>query len=83
MTMYGDVDAHHHVWSLARGDYAWLTPALVPIYRDFSLADMAPLARSARIANSILVQAAPTTAETRYLLDAARSSHGFVQGVVG
>ena len=24
----GHVDAHHHVWSLARGDYGWLTPAL-------------------------------------------------------
>ena len=36
----GQVDAHHHVWSLARGDYAWLTPSLAPIYRDFSLADM-------------------------------------------
>ena len=36
------VDAHHHVWQLARGDYGWLTPALAPIYRDFGLADLAP-----------------------------------------
>jgi predicted TIM-barrel fold metal-dependent hydrolase len=22
------IDAHQHFWHLARGDYAWLTPAL-------------------------------------------------------
>jgi hypothetical protein len=26
--MNGGVDAHHHVWSLARDDYGWRTPAL-------------------------------------------------------
>ena len=81
--MSGYVDAHHHVWSLARGDYGWLTPELAPIYRDFSLADMAPLAQAAGITTSVLVQAAPTLAETRYLLDIARASGGFVRGVVG
>jgi L-fuconolactonase len=81
--MNGGVDAHHHVWSLARGDYGWLTPALAPIYRDFSLADMAPLAQAAGITTSVLVQAAPTLAETQYLLDVAQKSGGFVRGVVG
>jgi L-fuconolactonase len=81
--MSGFVDAHYHVWSLARGDYGWLTPELAPIYRDFSLADMAPLAQAAGITSSVLVQAAPTLAETQYLLDIARSSGGFVRGVVG
>ena len=37
------VDAHHHVWRLDRGDYGWLTPALAPIYRDFTLDDLRPL----------------------------------------
>lgn len=77
------VDAHHHVWSLARGDYGWLTPALGPIYRDFSLADLTPLAAEAGVATSVLVQAAPTVAETRFLLDVAHSSGGLVRGVVG
>ena len=36
------IDAHHHLWTLARGDYAWLTPDLAPIYRDFCLSDLAP-----------------------------------------
>ena len=77
------VDAHHHVWTLARGDYGWLTPALAPIYRDFTLADLAPLAAAADIATTVLVQAAPTVAETRFLLDIARNRGGVVRGVVG
>jgi L-fuconolactonase len=81
--MNGRVDAHHHVWSLARGDYGWLTPTLAPIYRDFLLAEMAPLAQAAGITTTVLVQAAPTWAETRYLLDVAAKSGGFVRGVVG
>ena len=35
------IDAHQHFWSLARGDYGWLTPALGPIHRDFGPADLA------------------------------------------
>jgi L-fucono-1,5-lactonase len=77
------VDSHHHVWTLARGDYGWLTPSLAAIYRDFTLADLAPLAREAGIGATVLVQAAPTVAETRFLLEVARASGGSVQAVVG
>ena len=77
------VDAHHHVWQLARGDYGWLTPALAPIYRDFSLDDLRPLLREAGIGATVLVQAAPTEAETRFLLATASASAGLVRGVVG
>jgi L-fuconolactonase len=77
------VDAHHHVWHLARGDYAWLTPALAPIYRDFTLADLRPLIAQAGITATVLVQAAPTIAETGFLLATARASEGLVRGVVG
>ena len=58
------VDAHHHVWSLARGDYGWLTSDLAPIHRDFALKDLAPLREQAGISGTVLVQAAPTVAET-------------------
>lgn len=81
--MSGYVDAHHHVWTLARGDYGWLTPALAPIYRDYTLDDLAPFAAAADITATVLVQAAPTLTETRFLLDAARRSGGRVRGVVG
>ena len=30
------VDAHHHVWTVARGDYGWMSPDL-PIARDYGL----------------------------------------------
>jgi L-fuconolactonase len=76
------IDAHLHVWTLARGDYGWPTPTLAPIYHDYAVADMASLAAQAGIAATVLVQAAPTVAETRFLLDAARSSGGFARGVV-
>jgi L-fuconolactonase len=76
------IDAHHHLWSLARGDYGWLTPALKPIYRDFTLPDLAPHLASAGIEGTILVQAAPTEAETIFLLDIAKTEQ-VVRGVVG
>lgn len=76
------IDAHQHFWTLARGDYGWLTPALAPLYRDFGPADLRPLLTEAGIARTILVQAAPTVAETRFLLDIARETD-FVAGVVG
>jgi L-fuconolactonase len=76
------IDAHHHLWTLARGDYGWLTPALAPIYRDFQLSDLAPHLAAAGIEGTILVQAASTEAETMFLLDIAESSE-VVRGVVG
>jgi L-fuconolactonase len=83
--MSGRVDAHHHIWRLDRGDYGWLnpTPALARIYRDFELADLKPLLAAANVEATVLVQAAPTIAETRFLLDVARNSDGLVRGVVG
>jgi L-fuconolactonase len=83
--MSARVDAHQHVWQLTRGDYGWLQPsaALAPIYRDFVLDDLRPLLAAEDIAATVLVQAAPTEAETRFLLEVARHSRGLVQGVVG
>ncbi len=81
--MAGHVDAHHHVWRLARGDYGWLTSDLGPIHRDFDLDDLRPLAAAAGVTTTVLVQAAPTVAETRFLIDAAKASGGLVRGVVG
>lgn len=76
------IDAHQHVWRLARGDYGWLTPELGAIFRDFGPDDLAPLLAAHGIDRTILVQAAPTEAETEFLLETARHT-GFVAGVVG
>ncbi len=76
------VDAHQHFWSLARGDYAWLTPDLEPLYRDFGPGDLEPLMREARVGRTVVVQAAPTVGETRYLLGLAERTP-WIAGVVG
>lgn len=79
------IDGHCHYWTLQRGDYGWLTPGaahLAPIYRDFGPAEMRPLAEAAGIARRILVQAAPTEAETLFLLDQGRNDKA-VAGIVG
>jgi L-fuconolactonase len=76
------IDAHQHFWRLDRGDYGWLTPALAPLYRDYLPADLAPALQRTGIHSTVLVQAAPTVAETRYLLEIAHAND-FVAGVVG
>ncbi len=74
------VDAHHHVWTIARGDYGWMSPEL-PIARDYALDDLRPLL--GEIDATVLVQAADTEAETEFMLEVARGSAGLVRGVVG
>ncbi len=76
------IDAHQHFWAVARGDYGWLTPDLNVIYRDFTPDDLAPLLQDAGIKGTVLVQAAPTVAETEYMLSLADET-SFIKGVVG
>ncbi len=76
------IDAHQHFWALERGDYGWLTPDLETIYRDFTPADLQPLLQSQYIDGTVLVQAAPTEAETSYMLSLA-DENAFIKGVVG
>ncbi|MFO1248595.1 MAG: amidohydrolase family protein [Alphaproteobacteria bacterium] len=75
------VDAHQHFWDPARGDYGWLTPDN-PIHRVYGTADLRPLLVQTGVDATILVQAAPTAAETDYMLGIARKSP-FILGVVG
>jgi L-fuconolactonase len=77
-----NIDAHHHIWSVARGDYGWLTPETGVLYRDYGADDLRPFLTQHGIDATILVQAAETTAETHFLLDAAAKAT-FVAGVVG
>jgi L-fuconolactonase len=76
------IDAHQHFWRLARGDYGWLNPSLAAIHRDFLPEDLAPFLSASGVERTILVQAAPTAAETEFLLALARTTP-FVAGVVG
>lgn len=75
------VDAHQHFWDPGRGDYGWLRPDN-PIHRVFSTADLRPLLVQSGVNATLLVQAAPTPAETDYMLSIARRTP-WVLGVVG
>jgi len=79
------IDAHQHYWSVAHRDYGWLrpTPELRPIYRDFGPADLRPHLDAAGIDATLLVQAAPSEAETWCLLQLAAAPGSRVAGVVG
>lgn len=76
------IDSHFHAWRPARGDYGWLTPALGPLYRDVSIADWRAMSSPHGVGGGVLVQAAPTEAETDFLLGLAAADDA-VRGVVG
>jgi L-fuconolactonase len=76
------IDAHQHYWSLRRGDYGWLTPAEAGLYRDFTPDDLSPELVECAVHATVLVQAAPTEGESRFLFDLARRNAS-VAGVVG
>lgn len=82
MPSFQQIDSHVHCWQLSRGDYTWLTPTLTPLYRDFLPNDIENVTSPCHINQVILVQAAPTLAETNFLLTLAEPS-SFILGVVG
>lgn len=76
------IDAHQHFWRLVRGDYGWITPETGVLYRDYGPEDLLPHLAAHGIQRTVLVQAAPTEAETDFMLGLAEE-HAFIAGVVG
>lgn len=76
------IDAHHHLWQTARGDYHWMQGAPDILLRDYRPEDMAPLLKRFGVDRTIVVQAAETRAETDFLLEIAARTD-FIAGVVG
>ncbi len=76
------IDSHQHFWNLQRGDYAWLTPDLEKIYKNFLPADLADYIASSGIDKTVVVQATDTLEETEFLLKLAQETP-WVAGVVG
>jgi L-fuconolactonase len=76
------IDSHQHFWRIDRGDYHWMTPDLVPLYRDYGPEDLRPFLGRHGIERTILVQAAATLDETKFMLDLADAAP-FIAGVVG
>jgi len=76
------IDSHQHFWRIDRGDYFWMSPDDKVLYRDYGPEDLRPLLARHEIDRTILVQAAPTVAETEFMLEVAEAAP-FVAGVVG
>lgn len=76
------IDAHHHLWQPARGDYDWMPKNNAILNRAYGPADIEPILDTAGIDGTVLVQAAATVEETEYMLGLADASP-FIKGVVG
>jgi len=76
------IDSHVHVWDPARGDYGWLTRELASLYRRIDERELHDQLIRAGVQGAVLVQAAPTEAESDYLLSIAEREP-WVLGVVG
>jgi L-fuconolactonase len=77
------IDAHHHLWDLSRRPQAWLDePALRPIRRDFTGADLAAATAGSGVDRTVLVQVLADLDETREFLAAAEGSP-LIAAVVG
>lgn len=76
------IDSHVHFWRLARGDYGWIKPDNRILYQDFTPEHLLPFLKEESVVGCIAVQAAPTIAETEYLLSLI-DDHPWILGVVG
>ena len=76
------VDAHQHFWHPARGDYGWMPPDDPVLTRPYGPADLAPALEATGVERTVLVQAAPSVAETEYMLGLADAT-AHVAAVVG
>lgn len=70
------IDAHHHLWDLGAREHSWLMGGqawasddeLAKLRRSFTLADLAPLAASAGITGTVVIQTVAEPWETPDLL---------------
>ncbi|MDA8313368.1 MAG: amidohydrolase family protein [Actinomycetota bacterium] len=97
------IDAHHHLWNPDVREYGWLMGGqvwasdeeLARLRRPFTLAELAPLAASAGVTGTVVVQTVNDSWETHDLLAmaagmdpyggsvGARHANGLILGVVG
>jgi len=76
------IDAHQHFWQVGRFDYPWMSSDLGILYRDYLPHDLAPILKENGVAQTVLVQASNSIAESRWLLELA-DANSFIAGVVG
>lgn len=78
----GDIDAHQHFWHPKRGDYPWMPMDDPILARPYHPGDLSDDLDAAGVEATVLVQAAPTVAETDYLLGIADTTP-YVAKIVG
>lgn len=65
------IDAHHHFWKPERGDYFWMAGAPDILKRTYGPQELVNALVGTGIEKTVLIQAAPTEAETHFLLEQA------------
>ena len=65
------IDAHQHVWDLTHVAYPWLTPEFGVLHRTYSFAELEPQIADCGVDSTVLVQAADSVEETRWMQSVA------------
>jgi L-fuconolactonase len=78
------LDSHHHVWDLSVRHQPWLwsDAALAPLRRNFGIDELEPLAASAGVTATVVVQTVTEPGETPEML-AIAAADSLVAAVVG
>ena len=76
------VDSHQHFWQVGHFDYPWMSPDVEVLYRDYLPPTLEPILKDCGVAQTVLVQASNSLAETYWLLNLAER-YPFIAGVVG
>jgi L-fuconolactonase len=76
------IDAHQHFWRVGQNGFAWPTPDLGAIYRNFDPGDLRAASAGLGLAGSVAVQSQPSAADTDWLL-ALADNEPLILGVVG
>jgi L-fuconolactonase len=76
------LDAHHHLWDPAHGEYPWMTGRFAPLRRAHTPAGLLAELTAHGVQATVVVQARADVRETQDLL-ALTAQHPFLAGVVG
>jgi L-fuconolactonase len=76
------IDSHQHFWQVGHFDYPWMSAEVEVLYQNYLPAQLEPILKESSVAQTILVQASNSLAETYWLLSLAER-HSFIAGVVG
>jgi len=76
------IDAHLHLWDLARFDYAWITRGAPPLGRSFLADEAERTLHAAGVDAAVFVQADGSVAEAEWVLQLTES-FPWIRGVVG